>query len=119
MEYRYKYSLVTSVVSLILLIFILMFSNPVNSGPVAIVAVLSVAFLFIYSATLFITAVLPKRIGWNLIQTRASRYYSSLAISVGCVYLLGLGSIGQLQLVDVVLVVVLEVVSIFYILRRS
>jgi hypothetical protein len=67
---------------------------------------------FVY-ATLFII----KRSLYKKISTR-SHLYLSINFSLGLIMVLGLKSLGQLDLIDLILVASFEFISNFYILRR-
>lgn len=87
-----------------------------NGGPVYILIFWLMLFLLLLSfvyATLFII----KRSLYKKISTR-SHLYLSINFSLGLIMVLGLKSLGQLDLIDLILVASFEFISNFYILRR-
>jgi hypothetical protein len=96
----------------------LVFSDPFKGGPMTIIVFLAILFLCIFSLSMLILRYATKFLPGGVTPTRSSRYYSSISISTGAVFLLGLQTIGQLELIDILLVVCFELLINFYIFRR-
>jgi len=99
-------------------LMIVLFFNPYSGGPVVVVTFLAAIFALLFSATAKgIRKILSiERIHYTL--STAGLYYASLVVAIGSIFLLGLSTIGQLQMTDVLLVLVFEILANFYILRR-
>lgn len=124
-----KFLLVLSGASFVLLFFILQNTTPTTAGPLGVLAV----FICIYIIILSIVAVAlyysQYLIKWGakffylkkplkqLTWLRA--YYYSSVLSLGPVILLGLGTVGEIQFYEVVLVLMFVSLGSFYIAKRS
>lgn len=103
--------------SLAVLLGVITLFNPGTGGPIVILFFLATVFIFSLSA-----ASLVIQQGAFLFFKKKHLpihlFYFSVLIATGVVFLVGLQTLGQLQLIDVILVVVFEVLLNFYILRR-
>ncbi len=115
---RIKYPFFVFVSSVVVLIFFLFSTSPVEGGPFVIIIFLSLVFFVIYSLILLCLNVLPEVQRQGIVITKQAKRYAGLAIASGVVYLLGLATVGQLQVVDAILVFLFELMIVFYILRR-
>lgn len=100
------------------LLGLLVTSDPGEGGPRLVLAFLTVVFGLLLSCF----SLLIQMVGY-LLRSGSQRswyriLYSATVLSFGVVFLLGLQTLGQLRLIDVVLVALFEVVLNFYILRR-
>lgn len=102
---------------LISLVGLLGFTNPM-SGPTVIVVFIILAFLIIYLASILILDLFQHLKIGDFVVTKAGKRYVGLVISIGLTYLLGLSTVGQLRLIDLLLVAIFEIGVIFYIVRR-
>lgn len=105
-------------ISCVFLIWLIVTTNPGAGGPKIVIFFLSIFFLF----TLCLVSILLQLI-WSFIGIKSdySWYrllYSSTLFAFGMVFLLGLQTLSQLRLIDVILVLMFEAVVNFYILRR-
>ena len=105
-------------------------SNPVDIGPGGILIVFVLIYLF-FASCFFILL----HFGINILSRYLARrksidhrhwqvgvrlaYYIASALAFAPVVVLAMQSVGQLQLRDVLLVTVLEVLAIFYIVKRG
>lgn len=117
------------VFSLVLLLFTVNATNPVDGGPVTILFVFILLYILLASS-LFILLHIGVRLvsrvwsqrsvnarEWRVGVRRA--YYIASILAFGPVLLLAMQSVGQLQLRDILLVVVLLCLGIFYVIKRS
>ena len=96
---------------------LLITNNPGSGGPMVILFFLALLFIFFVSfAGILIQFV--ARI-FKLADFSTSRLlYTSVIIAAGCIFLVGLQTLRQLQSIDVILTLLFEVVLNFYLLRR-
>lgn len=105
-------------------------SNPVDIGPGGILLVFVLIYLFFVSSFFIVlhfgvglaSRLIAKRRTidhrhWQIGVRRA--YYIASALAFAPVVLLAMNSLGQLQLRDALLVLFLEVLAIFYIVKRG
>ncbi|MFO0970905.1 MAG: hypothetical protein U0520_00955 [Candidatus Saccharimonadales bacterium] len=115
-SYR-KTPFVVGFLSILGIVAVLTTTNPGEGGPMAILLFLALLFtLFVASSHIvieFAAKILKLKAFSNL-----RLLYTSVVIALGCVFLVGLQTLRQLQLVDIALTVVLEIVLNFYLLRR-
>lgn len=100
-------------------IFVLIasFTSPISGGPVVIFLCLLVLLLFIFSTI----ALILKNVLRNVVKAKVSSssvYYIAFSVALGAIFLIGLQTLQQLRLIDVILVLVLEVLINFYLTRR-
>lgn len=104
-------------VAFVLLLLVVMTQNPGSGGPLVILLFLSLVFLLLFLMVTLLIRLLNRLVsGTAFSPTRT--LYTSIAVATGLVYMIGLRTLGQLQVIDVVLVVVFELVLNFYLLRR-
>src|SRR5690349_2423403 len=112
---------VLPMVSLCFLGYILYITSPLTIGPAGILLVFVLVYVTIVGLLYVCLAVLLKIIA-SLTQikqpTKQKLYYMTSIIGFGPVFLLALHSIGQLEIKDFLLVVLLIIVSCFYVSRR-
>lgn len=114
---RGKVALVALVATLIGVAWIVINKNPSTDGPTVILTFLGLCFLFFMSCITLTLTILErnfKRFKYSALRI----FYTSILWALGCVFLLGLQTLRQLQLFDVVLVIVFELLINFYLLRR-
>ena len=104
-------------ISTLVLLFVVTTKDPGSGGPVMILF-----FLFwVFLACLSLWALLLQFVT-NLLKLRnfswARLLYTSVALAAGSVFLVGLQTLRQLQLIDLVLLGIFELVLNFYLLRR-
>lgn len=104
-------------VSLVALIAVITMFNPGSGGPIVILFFLASVFIF----SLSFASLTIKETSFRLFKKEHQSvhlFYFSILIATGVVFLVGLQTLGQLQAIDVMLVVIFEVLLNFYILRR-
>ena len=106
----------------ICLVIFMNITSPLQNGPLSVLAVFSLAYLFIAS-TLYAVAIIAFKIahllGWRRSLHRKQLYYLASVISLGPVLLLALNTLGQLEIKEVILITLLLTIGCFYVLRRS
>ena len=114
---RHKLPALTAGISGLVLMMIAITKDPSSGGPLLILLFLATAFVWVLSLSCvllqFIFNFFLKR---NISLVR--HLYTSVALSAGFVFLIGLRTLGQLQLADVILMVVFQALLNFYLLRR-
>lgn len=114
---KQKVSLIGFFVAFIVLVLFVTQTSPGGGGPITILFFLTAIFILSFSgAALLITEVSIRLLKKE--HQSIHLFYSSILIATGIVFLVGLQTLGQLQPVDVILVVIFEVLLNFYILRR-
>lgn len=111
-----KIRLILIVVTLILLANLFVLRNPTSGGPKIVIFALGLIFALIFQATWLAVILLPK----ILPQSKTIRHpflLSQIIAFVG-IFLIGLQTLNQLRLIDVVLITLLGSITYFYILRR-
>lgn len=101
----------------ILLIGILVSQDPSGGGPMLILVFLSVLFIWLLSVVWIFIHFLSTKVGGDKLSS-VRRLYTSVAIATGLIFLVGLQTLRQLQVADIVLVLVFELLLNFYLLRR-
>lgn len=121
-----RFFYVLPVASVLLLLCIWNFTNPKNVGPLGVLAVflilyifwLSVIFLILRSGLIIFKRIYARsRHQRRLSEKRA--YYVASIVAFLPVLLLGLHSVGQLELRDIALAVLFVGLAVFYALKRS
>lgn len=112
-----KKPLLALVLNIFLLMLLTVLKNPNDGGPVVVMSFLLLLFGLYFTLSVIILLLIDQftnkaRFSWQRIL------YTATAVSSGLIFLTGLKTLRQLQLVDVLLVVVFEVVLNFYLLRR-
>lgn len=111
-----KWEITGSTISTLGLIFAVLLLNP-GRGPITILLFLALLFL----AVLSIASLLIQLIGTRILNKQYSMIrtlYTAVLIASGVVFLVGLQTLGQLQIIDVILVIIFEALLNFYIIRR-
>ena len=104
--------LVSSITGILLLT-----KNPGTGGPVVILTLLTLLFMIIFLSSLAALYAIRLKMGAGIFSP-LRMLYTSVAISVGAIYLIGLQTLGQVSLIDVVLVIIFELLLNFYLIRR-
>ena len=112
---------ISPIVALFGLLFVLNSTSPLTVGPAGILLVFTLIYVLIvsvlYALTIASTYALSRF--WSVRPAQQRKlYYITSIIAFGPVFLLALHSIGQLEFKDFVLVVLLIVVTFFYVVRR-
>lgn len=97
-------------------------TSPLQSGPMSVLIVFSLVYLFLVSAcyaSVLLFLRLGRLFGRNLKMDRRKLYYLVSVISLGPVFILALNTLGQLEVKEVLLVLALLGLGSFYVLRRS
>lgn len=110
------------VLSLAVLLVLLHAVSPLNAGPLGILLVFALIYIFTASALYLLLEILLKIIHL-LAPSKGSAsnkklYYIVSIVAFAPVFLLALHSIGQLEVRDFLLVIVLVAISSFYVMRR-
>jgi|GEM_PF-6239879 len=104
-------------ISLLTLLFVITTKDPGGGGPIMILF-----FLFwVFLACLSLWALILQGITHVFALQEFSwmrLLYTSVALAAGSVFLVGLQTLRQLQLIDLILLGVFELVLNFYLLRR-
>ncbi len=116
MHTKFLYRLL--IVSLIGLIILVLSSNPNEGGPAVVLLFLGLNFLLAFSLAVICMKHIPSRFLKGITLTSVSKYYSGLVLASGWVFLLGLQTIRQLQVIDIALIICFELLVNFYIFRR-
>ena len=102
--------------TVVALAVILVTSRPTEGGPIIVLSMLALLFLLFVQVISLGLGVVTSVFGVSLSPSRI--FLLSIVISVGGIFLVGLQTLNQLSLTDVILVILLEVVANFYIARR-
>ncbi len=100
-----------------LIAILVLTTNPNSGGPIMILLFLLAIFLFLF--TVFFSAM--KLFTQAVLKSNFSVYrlvYVALSMAIGAVFLVGLQTLQQLRLTDILLVAVFEILLNFYIVRR-
>ncbi len=115
-RYLLKIPLWLLILSTIFMLIIIIVANP-NTGPIAVVLfLLTTLVLFASVAAFALQASLSVLGSQNF--TSVKLFYASVLLAVGLTFLIGLRTLNQLQLIDIVLVFTLEIIALFYLNRR-
>lgn len=109
------------IVSFVGLVILLNRTNPLDVGPAGILLVFGLAYVFISSALYLVLTLVIMLLAYFISINTASRrklYYLSSIIALAPVFLLALNSIGQLELKDFILVLMLVGFACFYVVKR-
>lgn len=118
-------------VSVVALIFILNMTNPSDSGPAGILAVLVLIYVLAYSAILLTTVLfeytyrlIAPRQQDETVAVRTKRFYIRLlavcaVLATVPILFISLNSIGRLGFLDIVLIAAIEIVAVFYVLKKT
>lgn len=107
---------------IILLLFVNI-TNPLDSGPLSVLVVFILIYLFIssllYAAVFNVVRVLKLMKVSNKLPSMRIIYYLTSVVALGPVFLLALNTINQLDPKDVALVIILVGLGCFYVVRRA
>lgn len=110
-----------SIIVAAVLSFMLNTASPLSIGPLGILIVFGLIYALVlsalYAALTLIIGILGRFTSVRSVSKK-KLYYMATIVGVGPIFILALNSIGQLDMKDFVLVVVLIVVSCFYVTRR-
>jgi len=109
-------------VSFVLLVLIWHLSTPISSGPIGILAVFTLIYIFFTSLLFVITGVwslLMRRMAGRPSMTSRRRYYISSVVGFLPVLYLTLLSMGGASIWGVILIACFISLMLFYVLRRS
>lgn len=109
--------LVGLITSMFGILAIITTKDPGSGGPIIIMIFLLLSFIFSLSILGLLLQYLVRifhapPFSWGRLL------YTSVALAAGVVFLIGLQTLHQLQLIDAILVFVFELVLTFYLLRR-
>ncbi len=97
-------------------------TDPLTSGPLSILVVLVLIYMFIFSALsvlLHIIALIIRLVSsTNVLQLRTGYYVLSVA-SLAPVLFIALNTLGQLDILECSLIIILVSLGCFYIVRRT
>lgn len=109
-------------VALAALFALLNLTSPLKMGPAGILLAFAFIYIFLASSLYVITfaifLLVQRFAGSNRAIKKKKLYYMTSIVALGPVFLLALNSIGQLDLKDFILVVLLIGVACFYVSRR-
>lgn len=97
-------------------------TSPLQSGPLSVLTVFVLVYLLITSALyagVIISHMLAGFLGWRRPLHRKKLYYLISVIGLAPVFFLALNTLGQLELKEVMLVILLLTMGCFYVMRRS
>jgi hypothetical protein len=97
-------------------------TSPLRNGPLSVLVTFVLIYLLITSTLFCVTLVILKVarfLGWHKTLPSKTVYYLVSVIALGPVFVLALNTLGQLEIKDVILVILLLIVGCFYVLRRS
>lgn len=90
--------------------------QPGEGGPIVVLGFLLLCFVALVSSLVSLLQALLKLTRWRFSAARL--FYTALVWGLGGIFLLGLQTLRQLQLIDIFLVVVFEILINFYLIRR-
>src|SRR6266567_9336129 len=98
-------------------------TSPLQNGPVSVLVVFSLTYLLLVSAC-YVAALLFVQLGrffgWGAKKVdRRQLYYLVSVLSLGPVFILALNTLGQLEVKEVLLVIILLGLGSFYVFRRG
>lgn len=112
-----KTPFVVAFLSLFGIAVVLTNTNPGEGGPMTILLFLALLFTLLVACSHVVMESAAKILKLKEFSN-IRLLYTSIVIALGCVFLVGLQTLRQLQPVDVALTAVLEIVLNFYLLRR-
>ena len=97
-------------------------TNPIENGPLSVLAVFVLIYLFstslLYAAVFSVFKVL-KLVNVTRLPDMKTAYYLTSVVGLGPVFLLALNTLNQLGPRDIILVAILIGLGCFYVIRRS
>ncbi len=97
-------------------------TSPLQSGPLSVLAVFSLFYLFLASTLYAVIRAgfkLAWLLGWHKPVHNKRLYYLVSVISFGPVFILALNTLGRLEIKEIILVTLLLIIGCFYVFRRS
>lgn len=97
-------------------------TNPIDSGPISILFVFMLLYLLILSvlvAVLHLIGAIFRMVRPQRAVSLRRGYYVLSVASLAPVLLVALNTLGQLQLLEIVLVLILVGLGCFYVVRRT
>jgi len=107
-----------AILSSVALLWLLATTDPGEGGPQLVLVFLTAVFVLLLSCFSLLIQILGRIFRSEGKRSWYRILYSATVLSFGVVFLLGLQTLNQLRLIDVVLVALFEAVLNFYILRR-
>ena len=93
-------------------------TNPVIGGPKVILVFLSIVFIFLFCLYCLLIQIIIRIAGYGTRALDTRLIYCSIILAIGSIFLIGLQTLGQLGLADIVLVSTFVAILMFYIIRR-
>lgn len=106
----------------VLLLVFINVTSPLQSGPLSVLAIFALGYLFITSVlyVLILSVYKVGRLfGWQRVAAQKQLYYLVSVVGFGPVFLLALNTLGQLEVKEVILVTLLITIGCFYVVRRG
>ena len=110
--------LLASAPIVVVLVFLLVSTDPFEAGPTTVLVFLSLVFILTFNIVYPMLGWARLAEGFNFAPSKTAAYYSGIIDSAGVIFLVGLKTLAQLQLADVLLVACFEILANFYVLRR-
>jgi len=124
----YRVTSIIGLVALLLALLLMNFTTPSEVGPVGILVFFVLIYVFClilaFLVLSFTIRLLARFLSIGKIKVRLESlsqrkiYYYSSIIGLAPVILLGLRSVGRVSILEVSLVIIFEIIGIFYISRR-
>lgn len=108
--------------SLVLLGVVLTMTSPLESGPAVILVVFTLLYVFIlsaFSAALHLVGAVVRMIRPGRPFSLRRGYYVLTIIALAPVLLVALNTLGQLDVLEIVLIFILVGLGCFYVVRRT
>jgi uncharacterized membrane protein len=109
-------------VALLALGFVLNTTNPLQSGPLIILAVFVLIYIVVvslFSAALHLIATVVRMVRPSSRFSMKRGYYVVSIIGLAPVLFIALNTLGQLDMLEIVLILLLFGLGCFYVVRRS
>lgn len=118
------------VATIVGLVFILNMTNPTSGGPAGILAVLALIYLLTLSFIVlmvmvfeYIYRLIVPRKQDQTVAERTTRFYRRLlavcaTLATMPIFIISLNSIGRLGFLDMVLIAAVELVAVFFVLKK-
>ena len=97
-------------------------TSPLQSGPLSVLAFFTLSYLFVTSAlyaAVLSTYKVASAFGMKRPLRRKMIYYLVSVIALGPVFMLALNTLGQLDIKEILLVMILVFLGCFYVARRG
>lgn len=112
-----KVGILMTSLSLAGLIYTVASQQPGIGGPITILFFLALVFLGATGITLMVLELSFRLFKLRRFST-IRLFYTSILVALAAVFIIGLQTLGQLQWMDVILIVIFELLLNFYLLRR-